>query len=395
MSVSAASAKAKLEALDGLRGIAASWVVFHHLHTNSLLDGGALAANGARLVDVFFVLSGFVLAYQYRKRLTQASAVSDFMRRRIARIWPLHAAILLFMAAPRLLSLVLHGPAGNDLFVPAGDHSLPSLLASLAMVQALGIYDYAVWNGPAWSISVEMGAYLVFAFVAWASRGRTTLPAVVICLGIVAYLLFTGMGLRIPYELYILRGLMGFFAGVALLPFYERLVAASPRHSRLLATLLEAASGLCLIAAVGWLGNGAEGFLFVAICAGTVLLYAFQRGAVSAILGREPFQSLGAWSLGVYLLHVPLLNILFAIGRRGPVAGLNFAERQWGSVEVVLFLSLLLLLSCLSYHLLERPARSILSKGTLGERDGPLGVVWARWQATRVPVSRIAGEGLK
>jgi len=86
----------KLDALTGLRAIAALAVFAHHFM--GIMDCRVISGPiGGIAVSFFFVLSGFILVYVYKDRLRKAS-ISKFYFTRFARIWPLHAVCLLLIA---------------------------------------------------------------------------------------------------------------------------------------------------------------------------------------------------------------------------------------------------------------------------------------------------------
>lgn len=364
-----ATPKGKLGALDGLRGLAASWVVIHHLSTNRLIGGGALLANGWLLVDVFFVISGFVLAYRYGGGIASRADLGRFVQRRIARIWPLHAAILLLMLLPRLASLVVHGAAGNQLFEPGGHHSLGAFFASLFLIHGMGPYSDAVWNGPSWTLSVEFFAYLLFAGSVMLARGRLTVVACALVVASATVLTVSGVYLAVPMEWAFLRCVYGFFAGVAVLALLRRLPPPDPRRRPgAAATAIELLLGAAIVALIAGGGQRPSAMLLIPACAAMVLALAVARGWVAHILAREPFQSLGAWSLGIYLLHIPILNVLYGIARRYRPLGLDFSKAGWGTAESVVFLVLVLAVAAAAHIWLERPARSLLTYGFAGRR---------------------------
>ena len=150
----------ELLALTSIRGIAAWWVVLFHMRLLLVpwLPVGAIRVldHGNLAVDLFFVLSGFVIALNYGERLAgDWRATGDFLFRRFARIYPLHLLILGGFAL-YAGGAILFGSAtlaGQD----------PGyFLASLFLVQNWGFTDALRWNVPAWSISTEALAYLLF-----------------------------------------------------------------------------------------------------------------------------------------------------------------------------------------------------------------------------------------
>jgi peptidoglycan/LPS O-acetylase OafA/YrhL len=159
-----------LPALTGLRGLAALVVVV--FHTRRL--GGVEFASFAPVidhsyiaVDVFFVLSGFILTHVYGSRFTaqwSRTDIAEFWWARIARCYPIHLFMLvLFLRNWRL--------PGNG---------LPGLLLNLFMLNVWG----SAWNPVAWSISAEFHAYALFPFIVGALL-RTRFP-LFIALGAIA-----------------------------------------------------------------------------------------------------------------------------------------------------------------------------------------------------------------
>lgn len=154
-----------IPALTSLRGIAAWWVVLYHfreyLPTRCPEWVFTLIAQGYLAVDLFFVLSGFVLALNYAESFEGGlvGAVS-FYRMRFARIYPLHFV---------MLALFVLNPLAVSLFSARGDTSeygWDYFVLSLFLVQNWGFSTGLAWNVPAWSISTEVFAYLVFPLVA-------------------------------------------------------------------------------------------------------------------------------------------------------------------------------------------------------------------------------------
>ena len=125
------SRRPSLPALTGLRAIAAGWVVLFHYRDDLLALVPGLAPldtfmrAGYLGVDLFFPLSGFVLAYTYADRLGSFSWVGsrDFIRNRFARVWPVHVLTLnVDLAIAALVGTLgaFDGPKLDELFA-AGD----------------------------------------------------------------------------------------------------------------------------------------------------------------------------------------------------------------------------------------------------------------------------------
>ncbi|PXA89346.1 acyltransferase [Nostoc sp. 3335mG] len=153
----------ELRPLTSIRGLFAWAVVLYHVRLACLgwmpLPVVHVLAKGYLAVDVFFLLSGFVIWLNYGERLRGRRAAADFLVRRIARIWPLHGAMLLFALALAGLLLATGRPAWNFPFRELPLHVL--------VIQNWGFTPRLSWNNPAWSISCEWAAYLLLPLAVW------------------------------------------------------------------------------------------------------------------------------------------------------------------------------------------------------------------------------------
>lgn len=164
----------ELQSLTPLRGIAAIWVIcfhygvvyfgFHPEQFSCIFNKGYLA------VDMFFMLSGFVLSHVYWKTFASAPFAPDqgrdywrFISARIARLYPLHLFNLsLFVIATLGFGVYGYISSGKFEAIPLhGARSLTALVANVLMLQGLNAKELA-WNYPAWSISIEFLAYFLF-----------------------------------------------------------------------------------------------------------------------------------------------------------------------------------------------------------------------------------------
>jgi peptidoglycan/LPS O-acetylase OafA/YrhL len=172
----------RFDVLDGMRGIAAICVMIHH-YNDPLLHNAGLA------VDLFFMLSGFVIAHAYGKRLLQGMNFSQYLGARLFRLYPMFFLGLL-IGAPVLYLLQKAGLANSPIRFIAG-----SLFYNLLLVRDLNgfrIYNFDGFsfgeifpvNPPAWSLFFEMVASVAFVFLVKA-KPRTLLKIMVFCYAIV------------------------------------------------------------------------------------------------------------------------------------------------------------------------------------------------------------------
>ena len=323
-----AAAVPESRALTGLRGAGALLVMLHHASLHLGLEArmpalGAVLRKGYLGVDLFFVLSGFVMCMVYGGWFTGRSAsanpdaahsqaahsqavhsqaahplaaVAVFLVRRIARIWPLHAVVLgVLLAAGALL-----GSPG---------HSARLILANVAMVQAWGVS--AAINPPAWSVSTEFLAYLLFPLLArpvLRSRAGPAVAALAIAAALAACLALApplGPGRRGLLDIYFnnsplpaLRCLAGFMLGM--LAWRAGLAPAVRRMARR-AWAAPAALALALAAA------GVNDLLALAMMPLVVLGAHHGRGLACRLLAAQPLHGIGTLSYAAYLIHYALL----------------------------------------------------------------------------------------
>ncbi|KRE53936.1 acyltransferase [Phycicoccus sp. Soil748] len=176
-----------LPALTGLRALAALWVVLFHYRTDLealapwLAPFHRLLGAGYLGVDLFFPLSGFVLAYNYADVLRSFSwrSTRAFVQNRFARVWPVHVVTL-------HVDLAMAVAAGT-LGVGEGGHrrTVEAYVQNLFMVHNWW-NDRPSFNGPAWSISSEWFAYLLSPLL-FLAVGRVRRARVLVLLAALAY----------------------------------------------------------------------------------------------------------------------------------------------------------------------------------------------------------------
>ncbi|CAB3796223.1 acyltransferase family protein [Paraburkholderia fynbosensis] len=152
----------KIDNLTGLRAFAAFLVVVRHFADNeglSPLGIVKLVDNWVWGVDIFFVLSGFILAYTYlpsRETAFGWGVYRSFIVKRFARVYPLHlATFLVFVGLWFAATRLGHDFAHNDV-----DYTARTAVENVLLVHAWGPAKKLSWNFVSWSISAEWFAYL-------------------------------------------------------------------------------------------------------------------------------------------------------------------------------------------------------------------------------------------
>lgn len=338
----------RLTELDGLRGLAACAVAAYHaqiLFMGGLGDfyGGAVGWFfhwGWTFVDLFFVISGYIFAHVYLggAGLGDRRRLEDFAVARVARLYPLHLTMLCVVA------VLDWGKAEN---------MLPTFLAHLFMLQGVVPGADEGFDGPSWSISVEVICYALFALAA--RSGGRTLTAMSAGLVVAIAVKLAALGLPGgPWGAdYFVRGIMGFFAG-QLLWRYRTAAERVPTAVLVLA-----------LAAGVTIDTGAYSPLL------PLGLLAWPAALLLALrvrtLASAPFVWLGDRSYAVYLIHYPVLNLFYrALGK-------SYAATPTVLACYASFAAVVLLLSNAAYRRIERPGRSAVREA------------WQRFRLTQRP----------
>jgi peptidoglycan/LPS O-acetylase OafA/YrhL len=358
---------ADLRMLTALRAVAALLVVLFHFADRTAPGSGmhtALIDNGQLGVDIFFVLSGFILSHVYLTRCAEGRfAFGDFLVNRLARLYPLHLLMLALAVGNGLvalrngLALDVYGPLlGLD---PAtGGGALWNLITTLTLSHAWGTTNGHYFNSVSWSISAEMAAYLLFPLIAAASiafgtRVKQRVAAAVMlyaaCEITAQYLLGAGLN-DLSWRYGFLRILPEFAMGVAV---YSLGVARPLSHQALL-WILPAALPLPVIL----IAAGAPVAVMPPVFAALILLIASaeRERLVPPAWVLNPMVYLGEISYSTYMLHLILGKVYFnALAR---LAG--YDPHALPAYQCLLALIPILIASALSYHLIEVPGRKLL-----------------------------------
>ncbi len=212
-----------ITALTGLRGVAASWVLAFHL-LGQLRETALwtpwlerLLAPGYLGVDLFFVLSGFVISHVYATRVAYSPGWRSFMYRRFARMYPVH----LFTTLLLLVAIAASQIIGRD-FASGGNYGAADLARHLTLSHVWLPGGAESWNTPAWAIPAEWFANACFPLFAWRLLRQRSVPKLLLLvalgyLGLFLSIEFCAEGnFDSTYDWGILRCVFGFSIGAFL-----------------------------------------------------------------------------------------------------------------------------------------------------------------------------------
>ena len=291
---------AKINALTPLRFFAAFAVVVYHMRDYSLagLRGGPLE-KAHLAVDLFFVLSGFILAHVYGEAFTEKrSSLRAFFVARLARVYPAHLAMMIVF----LLYVAYLGSIGFS--YNAERYRPESFLWHATLLDAWGIDRGLTWNFPAWSISAEFSAYLIFPFIVGPlMRLPPRIAAYLLLLLIGAFALLNGP-LRLTdrtFDFSIVRILPEFIMGLLAYRARDYLVAFVG------STNVAFVSAIVILVVFIW--TMAPDLLIVASFVALIVLGAAITGSLAAAVTWHPLIYLGEISYSLYLVHAFVLSV--------------------------------------------------------------------------------------
>lgn len=347
--------KSDVLGIQYLRGIAAIMVVVHHLSYQTYqMDGSLLLENAKTGVDIFFVISGFIMIVS-----TDAGrriSASRFLTKRLVRITPLYWAMT---AATVMVLLVL--PQAFQTTVFDGTHALASFLF-IATANPGNPGFYAPLIVPGWTLCLEMFFYLCFAAGLAAKRTGGRLVATVS----VPILLLVTVGIVHPQA-----GMIGFYTKPIILEFVYGMVLGILylRTTIVLPTLAAAAMAIGLLAVIMIIHPGTNGhWLLVGLLAtGIVAAIAFSRPPMVRWL-----HAIGDSSYSLYLSHFILVSALAQGWRLG---GFSTLLPSWTLYLVGVPLCVAGGLLC--WLLVEQPLNKLVLKA-VSAKPQPNLPMWAR-----------------
>jgi peptidoglycan/LPS O-acetylase OafA/YrhL len=380
MSPAAAPARIRFQALDALRGVCACMIVLLHLTTSGYINRSDFVQHGFLFVDFFFVLSGFVITASYGEKITQGFSILRFMGLRLGRVYPLHIAVLsVFVAFELAFAGGLLGSADRQPFTMPNSWTM--LLAHLLLLHTFIGPDLTTWNGPSWSIAVEVWTYLIYALLfRWARRALVPI-ALLLAAACCAYLPFVSdRYLNVFHDGALERCLYGFSLGVICYQLYlSRII---PRASYLLASALESMIVAVVATAVSLAGAGPFSLAIPPIFFLAVFIFSSEGGAVSRLLKTPFFLMLGTLSYSIYMIHgfieYRLVNALEVVqrlshGRLLIIARDSSGNHVGGSPLFGDFMSIVMVCLAISgawltYRIIEKPAQDWSRRKILGKR---------------------------
>ena len=349
-----------MDALTGIRAVTALWVVAYHfalsplaaLHLGRLLPPVQIGYLG---VDLFFLLSGFIITHVHRRDAASLApnVALRFYGLRLARMYPVHLLMLLVLvpvvAGGRLLGFAPHHPE---------DFRAADFVFDLLLIQSWGVSDDIHWNFPAWSVSCEWFVYLLFpVFALWLNRIASARRAVLWLAAETAAFALAYV-LVFHFDLDLKFGAGGFSRSALTRVCFEFAAGALCCRLTELAdlgswpwTALVLAAG-AIAAALS--ATPARDIAVVCACAVTIVAARYRSTLIARILALPVLVYLGEISYSLYMVHAPIRMTLGKFAER-VIAGTG--PGLVGYLIGVAFFLVTVLAAAIIHHSVEAPAR--------------------------------------
>lgn len=372
--------RGRIPALDGLRGIAILLVMLYHFTTSYIHSFGGVFYQVSNVgwcgVDLFFVLSGFLITGILCDAKSAQHYFQNFYMRRVLRIFPLYYGFLFALFV--LLPLVHE-------FSPFIRHHISEQIWLWCYLTNFECSYFPAFTnqlrlGHFWSLAVEEQFYLIWPAVVFWCRSETAVRISSICIGAaLAFRLLLVMDHTSPLTIYFLIPCrMDSLATGALCAL---LVRSDFNPGRLLrrARLITVVSGAELVYILCWRANSnwdnpvmqSVGFSLLAFFFGGLILLALdtsKRNFLPWILSCPLLVLFGFYSYALYVFHFPLVRVFdrwFSVNR----LSVDLHSRSLGLGAHVLCSSLVLLfVAVLSWHLFEKHFMKMKSHFVLTSR---------------------------
>lgn len=347
-----------LDTLDGIKIVGCLLIVCYHFFPYIGGTSGQYffwpLRNARVMVDVFFIISGIVIAHNYGGKIKSGSSYADFMKRRIARLYPLHLATLLFYSIIGLAIAVgyLHVAIERK-------YDFNEWLPNFFMIQAWGFSQKTAFNFPSWSVSAEFFAYLSFPLVYGLVARSSTIAIITIIILFAAGIAFSELqvgrnlsDLTVPWSIF--RSLPSFCVGVALFRYHNQL----PHLQIKVLRMAFLGSAALFVLAMLFIENSyvllATATLFVATA------FLVDRDGIHSVLSTKTLVRSAYLTYPIYMLHAPIATIFIAFIFPRTLGTLFSIE--W--VRIICILSsivITIIVSWISYRYFEKPMRNTIN----------------------------------
>lgn len=335
----------KLEGVQILRGYAAMLVVVTHLWSEGVISSVfRFSRIGGLGVDIFFIISGFIMCYSIRDRISPGDSV-QFLKKRICRIYPIYLLVLI----PFLIQYLAQSSSANDLVDPM------LIIGNLLLLPSF--FDganYRMLVGPAWTLTYELFFYVLFAgaMVLSASKNRAiyvVMSSIVVMVALVNFFGLKGARLQWSNFQYMVGDtlMLNFVIGSICYFIWKKY------YRPIFSTWMAMAAVIALTMIALLMGKfGFPRIVSLGLPAGAiVLIFLFAEFEMKRLI--KPLLFIGSASYSIYLVHAVVAHWKYLVIGRGA---------HENDLTGILLTITAVVLGCAFYVVVEKPISVIVHR---------------------------------
>ena len=330
----------KLEQINGIKGIACIFVVLCHYYAilgNGILSNVAFSnilktgyTKGYWAVEMFFMISGFLISYQYKNKIQNMRA-SEFISKRLKSLYPTYFIATIIGIIITFIDIIL-----TDGKVVSKPLDFWNIILSFSLLKKGYVINSGNPLGMAmWFICVLFLCYLIYYFIA--KKLKSTSYVIFICFMIFIGWICIDRNLNIPFLYYDNgRGYITFFIGVILYEIY------SQKFNKVLVSYILTIVSIFVVI-IGRIFNekniyGNELMVMITLVYPTIIFASLNIGG--RLLALFPFKILGRMSTAIFVCHAPIMTLI------------KIFDLYW-NLEIpynshIIFLAIMILIGCVS-----------------------------------------------
>lgn len=317
----------RIKSIDSLRGIACCIIAFfwHYQNMQPKSAGVPLYGifhsfydYGQYFVELFFMISGFVMAYCYREKIESGEGFFEYLSKRYKHLYPLFFITLLVTAVLQVFYYHIFG--AFYVYKCSVWHFILNLLG----LQSGWFSMDQSFNGPAWCISVEIFLYILFYITTYFTRkdkNYYTITNLFVFFAAIIFMYLNRFNLPI-LNMFVMRGVACFYGGVLICELNDRIDCKKKEKFALGSFIILIVFRICLaVMPYGFWDNESYGQLCLILFQWPIVLFAvINCKGIKRVLEIKPLQFLGRISMNIFLWHIPIQIIIKIADKVGHIA---------------------------------------------------------------------------